>query len=631
MITFDNEYLHLITGLLAVCLVAILITLFFVKRNRESVEKSNNQLKTLFDNMQEGFARHEIICDENGKPIDYLYLDVNNAFERITGLKKSEIINRRVLDILPRTEKDWIEKYGEVALNGETLTFNNYSRELGRFFSVSVYSPQPKQFVTIFTDVTKLKRLEQELRQEKALLQTTLHSLGDGVISTDIYGKIDIMNAVAENLTGWTLEKAKGKDFQEVFRLIDEFTKLTYLSPVQHVLETGEKIELSANKLLVRKNGETLPVEDSAAPIRDERGSILGAVLVFRDYTEKKEKQERIVYLSYHDQLTGLYNRRYFEEELSRLDTERNLPFSIAMIDVNGLKLTNDAFGHLKGDELLKRVSSTIKRECRSDDIVSRIGGDEFVVLLPRTSYMEAEHIMNRIYHAVNDEKLDSIVMSVSIGWDTKTMSDQKITDVFIKAEESMYRRKLSETQSMRNLTIQVILKTLNEKCQQEKHHADRVSYLSKKIGMAMQLDSATLHETEIAGLMHDIGKITIHEAILNNPGLLSSQDYDEMKRHPESSYHILKSVDAYAYLSEYALYHHERWDGLGYPKGIQGEEIPLIARIIAVAEAYEAMTSVRPYKAIKTPDEAIIELRRNSGTQFDPAIVALCTTEIMS
>ncbi len=631
MITFDNEYLHLITGLLAVCLVAILITLFFVKRNRESVEKSNNQLKTLFDNMQEGFARHEIICDENGKPIDYLYLDVNNAFERITGLKKSEIINRRVLDILPRTEKDWIEKYGEVALNGETLTFNNYSRELGRFFSVSVYSPQPKQFVTIFTDVTRLKRLEQELRQEKALLQTTLHSLGDGVISTDIYGKIDIMNAVAENLTGWSLEKAKGKDFQEVFRLIDEFTKVTYLSPVQHVLETGDKIELSANKLLVRKNGETLPIEDSAAPIRDERGSILGAVLVFRDYTEKKEKQERIVYLSYHDQLTGLYNRRYFEEELSRLDTERNLPFSIAMIDVNGLKLTNDAFGHLKGDELLKRVSSTIKRECRSDDIVSRIGGDEFVVLLPRTSYTEAEHIMNRIYHAINDERLDSIVMSVSIGWDTKVMTDQKITDVFIKAEESMYRRKLSETQSMRNLTIQVILKTLNEKCRQEKHHADRVSYLSKKIGQAMQLDSATLHETEIAGLMHDIGKITIHENILNNPGLLSAQDYDEMKRHPESSYHILKSVDAYAYLSEHALYHHERWDGLGYPKGLKGEEIPLIARIIAVAEAYEAMTSNRPYKETKTPDEAITELQRYSGSQFDPAIVALCTTEILS
>ncbi len=626
MIKIDNHNLHLIASLLAVSVVAILITLFFINQNRKRIEKSNNQLKRLFDNMQEGFARHEIVCDEEGHPIDYIYLDVNNAFERITGLNKSEIINKRVLEVLPGTEKNWIEKYGDVALNGETLTFNNYSRELSRYFSVSVYSPQPKQFVTIFTDVTRLKRLEQELRQEKALLQTTLHSLGDGVISTDMHGKIDIMNAVAQNLTGWSIEKAKGKDFQEVFRLIDTFTDESILNPVQCVLETGEKIEHSSNTLLIRKNGDTLPIEDSASPIRDEKGSILGVVLIFRDYTEKKEKQEKIIYLSYHDQLTGLYNRRYFEEELKRLDTERNLPFSIAMIDVNGLKLTNDAFGHLKGDELLVRVSSVIKNECRSDEIVARVGGDEFVILLPRTSYAEAEQIMNRIYHSIGKERLDSIVMSVSIGWDTKLSVDQKITDVFTKAEESMYRRKLSESQSMRNLTIQVILKTLNEKSRQEKDHSDRVSYFCKKIGEAMQLDLATLHETEIAGLMHDIGKITIHENILNKPGLLSEEEYDEMKRHPEGSYHILKSVDAYAYLSEHALYHHERWDGLGYPKGLKGEEIPLIARIIAVAEAYESMTSERPYKVIKTSEEALDELHRFAGTQFDPAIVAVCT-----
>ena len=631
MIKIDNHNLHLIAGLLAVSVVAILITLFFINRNRKSIEKSNNQLKRLFDNMQEGFARHEIVCDENGSPIDYIYLDVNNAFERITGLKKSEIINKRVLEVLPGTEKNWIEKYGDVALNGETLTFNNYSRELSRYFSVSVYSPQPKQFVTIFTDVTMLKRLEQELRQEKALLQTTLHSLGDGVISTDMHGKIDIMNAVAQNLTGWSLEEAKGKDFREVFKLIDTFTDESIINLVQCVLETGEKIEHSSNTLLIRKNGDTLPIEDSASPIRDEKGSVLGVVLIFRDYTEKKEKQEKIIYLSYHDQLTGLYNRRYFEEELKRLDTMRNLPFSIAMIDVNGLKLTNDAFGHLKGDELLVRVSSVIKNECRSDEIVARIGGDEFVILLPKTSYAEAEQIMNRIYQSIGKERLDSIVMSVSIGWDTKLSIEQKITDVFTKAEESMYRRKLSESQSMRNLTIQLILKTLNEKSRQEKDHADRVSYFCKKIGEAMQLDLATLHETEIAGLMHDIGKITIHENILNNPGLLSEEEFDEMKRHPEGSYHILKSVDAYAYLSEHALYHHERWDGRGYPKGLKGEEIPLIARIIAVAEAYESMTANRPYKVRKTTEEALVELQRFAGTQFDPAIVALCTPATLS
>lgn len=630
MINFDNDTLHLISGFLVVSVVAILITLYFINRNRKSLEKSNEQLNSLFDNMQEGFARHEILCDENGQPIDYLFLDVNKAFERITGLKKSEILNKRVLEVLPGTEKDWIEKYGEVALNGKTLTFNNFSRELGSYFTVSVYSPQPKQFVTIFTDVTILKRLEQELRQEKALLQTTLHSLGDGVISTDLYGKIDIMNAVAQNLTGWTLEEAKGRDFHEVFNMIDELTKINYESIVQSVLETGERTQISPNTLLVRNNGETLPIEDSIAPIKDEKGNILGVVLVFRDYTEKKEKQERILYLSYHDQLTGLFNRRYFEEELSRLDTERNLPFSIAMIDVNGLKLTNDAFGHLKGDELLKCIAAIIKKECRADDIVARIGGDEFVVLLPKTTSVEAEHILNRIYQNVAEEPFDSIVMSVSIGWDTKTSIDQNIMEIFVKSEENMYRKKLSESQSMRNLTIQVILKALNDKSSQEKHHADRVSYFCKKIGEAMKLDHALLDETETAGLMHDIGKITIHENVLNKPGLLTPEEYEEIKRHSESSYHILKSVDAYAYLAEHALYHHERWDGQGYPKGLKENEIPLISRIIAVAEAYESMTTNRPYKEMMTQDEALAELRRCAGTQFDPAIVAICTPELL-
>lgn len=628
---FDNNNWYLITGLLAVSVVIILIVLYIINQNRKNIEKSNSQLKSLFDNMQEGFARHEIVCDVNGHPIDYIYLDVNNAFERITGLNRAEILNKRVLDILPSTEKDWIDKYGEVALRGETLTFNNYSRALSRYFTVSVYSPQPKQFITIFSDVTTQKRLEQALRQEKALLQTTLHSLADGVISTNMHGKIIMMNAVAETLTGWSLEEAKGRDFHDVFNLIDEFTKITYFSSVQRVLATGETIELSANTLLVRKDGGTLPIEDSATPIRDEKGSVLGVVVIFRDYTDKKEKQEKIIFLSYHDQLTGLYNRRYFEEELHRLDTERNLPFSIAMIDVNGLKLTNDAFGHLVGDALLKRVSEVIKIECRSDDIVARVGGDEFVVLLPKTTDVEAEQIMNRIYHAVSVERVDSIVVSVSIGWDTKTNVEQKIMDCFVKAEENMYRRKLTESQSMRKLTIQVILKTLNEKSRQEKIHADRVSYYCQKIGEILQLDPTTIKDAIMAGSLHDIGKIAVDESILNNPGILTEQEFDEMKRHPESSYHILKSVDAYAYLSEYALYHHERWDGYGYPKGLKGEEIPLIARIIAVAEAYESMTGRHPYKGMMTPNEAINELKKYAGTQFDPEIVALCSPEVLA
>ncbi|MDZ5035172.1 GGDEF domain-containing protein, partial [Clostridium perfringens] len=138
-------------------------------------------------------------------------------------------------------------------------------------------------------------------------------------------------------------------------------------------------------------------IEDNAAPIKGENDVINGVALAFRDVSEKKERQEKIEYLSFYDQLTGLYNRRFFEEELKRLDTKSNLPITLVIIDVNGLKLTNDAFGHLEGDKLLQKVAKVIKKECRNEDIISRIGGDEFTIILPKTSSEETEKILNRI------------------------------------------------------------------------------------------------------------------------------------------------------------------------------------------------------------------------------------------
>lgn len=247
------------------------------------------------------------------------------------------------------------------------------------------------------------------------------------------------------------MEEAKGHPFKSVFVIINEFTRTKCDDPVEKVFKTEEIIELENHTLLIKKNAEEVPIEDSAAPIRDEKGNITGVVVVFRDCSDKREKQEKIQYLSYHDQLTGLYNRHFFEEELLRLDAERNLPFTIAMVDVNGLKLTNDAFGHEAGDLLLKNVAKVLKSECRTDDIISRIGGDEFVILLPKTSHDEAELIVKRIYKVIDTQKVDNIVISVSIGWETKDHISQDIKEVFSKAEDYMYRKKITESQSMKS------------------------------------------------------------------------------------------------------------------------------------------------------------------------------------
>lgn len=351
---------------------------------------------------------------------------------------------------------------------------------------------------------------------------------------------------------------------------------------------------------------------------------------VLRDVTEIKKAQRNFKYLSFHDQLTDLFNRRYFEETIMEMDTSENLPISLAMIDVNGLKLTNDAFGHQTGDKLLCTVANILKESCKkTDDFVARIGGDEFVIVMPKTSLSEMENIISEIHNNISQLENQNSVISISIGGATKTEESQEMSDVYKSAEHLMYSRKLVESQSMRNQTVQAIMKTLNEKNLREKNHSERVSKISRMIGEKLQLDHVSINEIETAGLLHDIGKIAIDEEILNKPGKLNVEEYNEIKRHPESSYQILKTIDAYAGLAEDVLSHHERWDGKGYPRGLKAEEISINARIITIADAYEAMTANRPYREAQSKEVAILELEKYAGKQFDPEIVKVFVEKV--
>ncbi|MGV8906040.1 MAG: diguanylate cyclase [Acetobacterium sp.] len=382
------------------------------------------------------------------------------------------------------------------------------------------------------------------------------------------------------------------------------------------------KQALEAGKLQMFEFSMNLPEGNHYLEVRVVKSNDNEVIAITRDITEQKKSQIYIEYLSYHDQLTGLYNRRFYEEEIIRLDTQENLPLTIAMLDVNGLKLTNDAFGHLIGDKLLKNVGDLLIKECRSFDVAARIGGDEFTILFPKTTADEVFEIVQRIYQSAAETNIGNSILSVSIGWETKTAMDQSMNDIFVKAEDHMYRKKLVESQSMRNRTLQVITKTLNEKNERAKIHSDQVSVISKRIGEAMHLGYEVIKEIEIAGLLHDIGKIGVSDAILNKPGRLTEGEYNEIKKHPEIGYQLLKSVDAYSSIAEYVLAHHERLDGKGYPLGLMVGKIPFISKIIAVADSYEAMSSDRTYRKALDHNEIISELRKHSGTQFDPEIV---------
>jgi diguanylate cyclase (GGDEF)-like protein/PAS domain S-box-containing protein len=378
-------------------------------------------------------------------------------------------------------------------------------------------------------------------------------------------------------------------------------------------------------------NGVYLYFESSLSPIFDDNDKIVGAVGISRDITEAKLKQDEINFLNYHDYLTELHNRRYYFEQFKLLNKIEYLPLGVMMLDMNGLKIINDAFGHSTGDLALKAIGNILRETFEQKDIVSRIGGDEFAVLLPNTSSSKLEEYKNHISSTVKTLKIENVEQSLAIGFVLiKNIED---VDGSLKfAENQMYRHKTIEGTSFRRHAINAILKTLTDKYSIEREHSQRVSQLSKLIGMELHLmREDEIKELEQAGLFHDIGKISIPDNILNKTGKLTEKEYDTIKTHTEVGYQILRAANEYSDLAIHALNHHECWDGSGYPSGLKGKDIPLFSRIICIADAYDAMTSDRPYRKKMSKEYAVSEIIRCSGTQFDPKIAKIFVEKVLS
>jgi diguanylate cyclase (GGDEF)-like protein/PAS domain S-box-containing protein/putative nucleotidyltransferase with HDIG domain len=390
-----------------------------------------------------------------------------------------------------------------------------------------------------------------------------------------------------------------------------------------NLISRNEKYDIEF-KIMNGITGKEIYVHSRAILYQDEKGKPLKVIGTIQDITEAKLRQEELIYMGYHDQLTGLYNRRFFNEELARLDTGRNLPLTIVQCDVNGLKLVNDSFGHDLGDELLKRVAKNIRAGCRADDIIARYGGDEFALILPKTDITKAEKVLKRIKGLISGARVGAFEVSVSFGFETKNHEDEDINVISKNAEDHMYRHKLYESKSARSKTIDLIINTLYEKNNREMLHSKRVSVLCESLANRLNIGKDEANQIKIAGLMHDIGKIGIDEKILNKPEKLTESEWLEIKKHSEIGYRILSAVGEFSEIAEFVLQHQERWDGSGYPKGLSGEEIALEARIISISDAYDAMTRERAYGKALSKGEALEEIRRCAGTQFDPRLAKL-------
>jgi len=567
-----------------------------------------------------GYGLHKIIVDDNGVPNDYEYIEVNEAFEKFTGLKKDNIIGKKVTEILPNIKNndfDWIKCYGDIAINNSEYEFEQYSEELKEWYKIQVYSPKKYYFITYFIDVTNQIK-------EREFFKSILISITEGIIVTDLYGKTMIINETAERITGWKKEDVLNSNAFEFFSILD-----TERDNILNIINNGECIK-DKEYMLKSKIGIDIPVVYNISPVKDSRGKIYGMVISFKDITEKIAKDKEIDYITYHDGLTGVYNRNFFNQEIKNIDLEENLPISVIMGDVNGLKLTNDAFGHLIGDKLIVSAANIMTRVCRDNDIIVRWGGDEFIILLPKTKEEEVQKISERIKEECLNEKIEMINISISLGYDTKNTNDYALEKSITNAEEMMYRTKMLESRSIKSRTLKLIINTLHEKSRLDDVHSKSVSEICKIFGETMGMSKEKTSELEILGNIHDVGKIGISQSILNKLGELNSEEWQEVKKHPQIGYHIVSSSGDIAFLGDSVLAHHEWYDGLGYPKGLKGEEIPLMARILAIADAYDAMISYRPYRKTGTKNEAIEELIKYSGSQFDPKLVEIFTKEVI-
>lgn len=451
----------------------------------------------------------------------------------------------------------------------------------------------------------------EELRESEQLKEAIINAIPDLIFIFNLEGKYVNCLAGCEHDLLCSKELLIGNYIDSV---LPESIATQLMEHIQTAF-TKSMVQQFEYKLEIAGNTECF--EMRIAHIHDDK--LIGLT---RNVTNERLNQERIAYLSYHDQLTGLYNRHYFEKALTDLDNEDNLPLGIVLIDVNGLKLVNDSFGHLVGDELLVRVAEVLKEGCDKGDVISRIGGDEFVILLPKKDFVQVEKVIRQIKDICLDEKVSAIDLSISLGYEIKHSINQDICETFTRAEEAMYRKKLYEGPSIRSKTIDAIIQTLHEKNWQAEQHSRRVSDLSYRLAKAYGFTTHQSEEVRTLGLLHDIGKIAINEDILNKPGKLTLEEMEDIKRHPEIGYRILSSVNEMAEMAEHVLSHHERWDGTGYPRGLIGELIPLQARIIAIADAFDAMTSERSYRSPMTEGEAVSELLNHSGTQFDPELI---------
>ncbi len=508
--------------------------------------------------------------------------------------------------------------------------------------------------------------------QEKTAI---LNSLTDLVVLQSPLNKIVWANKATAKAFHTTPRALAGKICYEAFHRLKQPCPRC---PVVKVAVTGKP----QSQEMISPDGRVWVIQGT--PIRNKKGAIQGIMEVATDITKRKraekalkelnkdllEVNKKLNQLSLRDTLTGLFNHRFFSESI---DAEfyrarrHATTLSVLMLDIDYFKSINDVYGHVFGDLVLKQLSRLLQKIIRRYDILARFGSEEFVILSPNTDRATALILAQRILDTVNlfnfGNKDHTVKLKLSIA--VTTHPEDKVTKgielidlaekILSKAKDqggnrvcssldlhtarkqhSMQKKDIPNVKALQGRLAQLnkrarqslieavfaFAKTIEVKDHYTAEHTEKTVRYATEIARALNLPQEDVDHIKQAAMLHDLGKIGVSEQILNKRAKLSPQEFKEVKKHTQIGVDILRPIQFLHALIPLILYHHERWDGKGYPQGLQGDEIPIGARIVALADVYQALTSDRPYRKAYSKKKAVEIIKQSSGTHFDPQVV---------
>ncbi|HBT20641.1 MAG TPA: histidine kinase [Peptococcaceae bacterium] len=582
---------------------------------QREIEDKERKYSTVVENSAEA-----IFVTQN-KIIRY----ANPAASKLLGVAKEELISRSLEDFVFADDLEKKKKHVVDLINkGKKVIYGFDFRLKAADGSIKwvegslvLIDWDGSDAVLYFlNDVTYRKIMEEEYQRLLDEKNLVLDGIEELVLFIDRDMRIITANKKACEVAGRSREEIFGG---KCYELIPKGKEICKSCPVLEAIWTKK---VAAGEIY-SADGRIWSAK--ATPVKDKNGKVTGAVEVLLDITDKKKYEERLKHMSMYDSLTGLYNRAYFEEEINRLSLMKGkFPAAILIADMDGLKEINDSMGHSKGDEMLKICADLLKGVLRSSDVLARIGGDEFAAVLPGVDEEKAQKIVQRVYDAVDryNEKHQEIPLSISVGIAVQERENEPLEETFKKADDLMYQNKLLKQSSSRSHVVRALLAALKEKDFISAGHAKRLEEYCVKMGQKMGLSFEKIADLSLLAQVHDLGKVVIPDEILFKKGPLSEEEWEIMRQHPVRGSRIALSSPDLAGIADLILKHHERWDGKGYPLGLKGEDIPIECRILAVADAFDAMTNDRPYRRAMKKEEALKEIKNEAGKQFDPQVV---------